>query len=291
MGLKLNYFVLWEQVLKNSCSFITIGIHRGYVHLISVDLFTEQCSNVKTRQLCTEFEILGSAPQTYCSIMNCSSPLRDCDMPDECFISYLTWCVTSPQFRPEVSYFLQIGCVFWENSKTGNAKGWKLTALHRVEKSKIFTKLPNLDVSHILDHLSVMLSGAWHGPYFSMSDTPVTCDWWIIHNITVIQKWLIWEVACWQTIYCILSCICNLTFPWTRTTLKTLGGFEPGNGGLLIANLKCYWALSSSHHKNNMEYFIHQWVNPIHGLFAHAHGVWFTRYLENGTGMTNLCES
>src|SRR6267154_926506 len=87
MGLKLNYFVLWEQVLKNSCSFITIGIHRGYVHLISVDLFTEQCSNVKTRRLCTEFEILGSAPQTYCSIMNCSSPLCDCDMPDECFIS------------------------------------------------------------------------------------------------------------------------------------------------------------------------------------------------------------
>ena len=23
----------------------------------------------------------------YCSIMNCSSPLRDCDTPDECFIS------------------------------------------------------------------------------------------------------------------------------------------------------------------------------------------------------------
>jgi hypothetical protein len=43
---------------------------------------------------------------------------------------HLAWRrVTSPQFRPELSYFLQIGCVFWEDLKTGNAKGWKLTAL------------------------------------------------------------------------------------------------------------------------------------------------------------------
>jgi hypothetical protein len=66
MGLKLNYFVLWEPVLKNSwllpCSFIAIVIGRG-LHLISVDyIFTEQYSNVKDRWLCTEFEILGSAP-------------------------------------------------------------------------------------------------------------------------------------------------------------------------------------------------------------------------------------
>jgi hypothetical protein len=56
------------------------------------------------------------------------------------------------------------------------------------------------------------------------------------------------------------------------TTLKTLGAFEPCNGGLLIANLKCclcvIWALSLSHHQDNMQYFIHQWVNPIHGLFV-----------------------
>ena len=32
-------------------------------------------------------------------------------------------CVTTPKFCPQLSYFLQIGCVFWEDLKAGNAKG------------------------------------------------------------------------------------------------------------------------------------------------------------------------
>jgi hypothetical protein len=61
---------------------------------------------------------------------------------------------------------------------------------------------------------------------------------------------------------------------FTQTTLKTLGAFEPCNGGLLIANLKCYLGivLEPPQRQHAIRYLpmsqFHSWF-----ICGHAHGV------------------
>ena len=78
---------------------------------------------------------------------------------------HLAWRhVTSPQFFPEVSYFLQISCMYilggFEN---GECQRMKIN----IRITKIPVKLPNLDVCYVLD----LLGDVWHGPHFGMSDS------------------------------------------------------------------------------------------------------------------------
>src|SRR6266481_8643730 len=96
----------------------------------------------------------------YCSITNCSSPLCDCDTPDECFISSpcLKACDKPPILSRAIIFSADRLCILggFEN---GECQRMKINSI-RVEKSKILAKLPNLDVCHILDLLSVMLGDA-----------------------------------------------------------------------------------------------------------------------------------
>ena len=92
----------------------------------------------------------------------------------------------APNFVQSYHIFCRLAVYFWRIWKR-KCQRMKIDST-KVEKSKILAKLPNLDVCHILDLSSVMLGDAWHGPYFSTSDTPVMCDWQIIHNITVFEN-------------------------------------------------------------------------------------------------------
>jgi len=59
-----------------------------------------------------------------------------------------------------------------------------------------------------------------------------------------------------------------------RTTLKTLGAFEPCNGGQLIANLKCYLGIVLEPPQRQHAIF-HLPMSQSHSWFicGHAHGV------------------
>jgi hypothetical protein len=97
----------------------------------------------------------------YCSITNCSSPLCDCDTPDECFI--LSPCLKACDKPPILSraiIFSADRLRILGGFENGECKRMKINST-RVEKSKILAKLPNLDVCHILDlSLAVMLGDA-----------------------------------------------------------------------------------------------------------------------------------
>ena len=93
----------------------------------------------------------------YCSITNCSSPLRDCDTPDECSISSpcLKAC-DKPPISSRATIFSADRLCILGGFENGECQRMKINST-RVEKSKILAKLPNLDVCHILDLSSVML--------------------------------------------------------------------------------------------------------------------------------------
>src|SRR5882672_9490343 len=83
--------------------------------------------------------------QEYCSITNCSSPLRDCDTPDECFISSpcLKAC-DKPSISSRAIIFSADRLCILGGFENGECQRMKINST-RVEKSKILANLPNLD--------------------------------------------------------------------------------------------------------------------------------------------------